>query len=163
FGRFCPTSCVSWLLFSAYQAIAPTSSYRSVVVPARAAYSHWASVGRATHFPSLLLIQPLDKRLYILPRDVFYRSMQVTNEVTRVRTHHRCPLGLRHFILAQIKRLADDNTVGGLFVRERCCIRVWGAHHEGPRRNQHKLHAEPIGQRWRGLGTLRRVRTPRLQ
>jgi hypothetical protein len=59
--------------------------------------------------------------------------------------HHRFPLRLRNRILPQIKWLADGDTVRGLFVIERVCIRVRGAHQERPRGNQHKLHADAVG------------------
>ena len=63
-----------------------------------------------------MLIQMLDKLLYISPGDVFYRPIRVTNEATRVRTHHRFPLRLRDRVLPQIKRLADGDKVSRLFM-----------------------------------------------
>ena len=59
--------------------------------------------------------------------------------------HHRFPLRLRDWVLPQIKRLADGDPVGRLFVIMRFCIRVWGPHHERPSGNQHKLHADAVG------------------
>src|SRR5262245_12384932 len=78
---------------------------------------------QATHFPSLLLIQTLDKLLDILPRDLFHWPLRVTFEATRVRTHHRFPLGLRHFILAQIKGRTDAHTMHWALVRLTTLIR----------------------------------------
>jgi hypothetical protein len=59
--------------------------------------------------------------------------------------HHRFPLRLRDRVFSQIKRMANGDTMGRLFVIERFCIRVWGPHQERSRRNEHKLHADAIG------------------
>ena len=70
----CRMDCVSPLAFSLYQAIAWSSPYRGVVVPARQAYSHCASVGRVKSNPSLL-VERIQERLRVLPRNAFDRPI----------------------------------------------------------------------------------------
>src|SRR5262245_38661325 len=60
-GFFLPTGCVSSSEFSAYQATSLSESGNGVDDPARAAYSHSASVGRRYRYPSFRSFKRLMK------------------------------------------------------------------------------------------------------
>jgi hypothetical protein len=59
--------------------------------------------------------------------------------------HHHFPLGLRHFILPQVKRLTDVDCADRLLVE----VPVAGSHRERTGRDQHELHPEAIREAWR--------------
>src|SRR5712691_9778497 len=66
---------------------------------------------------TLTPIELADEFLRHLPRHPFDWSIGVTFEMTGIGAHDFLPLGLRDFILAQIKWLTDDDLTDRLLVR----------------------------------------------
>ena len=96
-----------------------------MVVPARQAYSHWASVGNTYAQPSgIFRLAVLFKRVrntWISSQDTLFHGRSVVRPVAgvalqaiRIPRHHRLVLGLGHLVFTQGKILGQSDFVFGL-------------------------------------------------
>ena len=88
----------------------------------------------------LTRIELTDEFLHHLPRHPFDWPSGVTFEMTGIGAHDFLPLRLCDFILAEIKRLADDDQMDRLLVR----VTFLCPHHELASGNAHKLHTNAV-------------------
>ena len=115
------------------------------MLPARQAYSHWASVGNWNFPPAHPLVQLPQELQAFVPTDLFHRVLRPL-EVAGVVAHDGLPLLLRDRVLAQVERLGDPHPVLRLLVGRGVPVRIGRAHHELARRNQDHLQLHAAAQ-----------------
>src|ERR671924_373279 len=88
----------------------------------------------------LTRIEPANEFLHHIPRHTFHWTTKIALKMARIGAHDLLPLGLRNIIFAEIKWLANDDSVHRLLIS----LVVVRPHHELAGWNEHKLHTNAV-------------------